>query len=93
MQGIIRDAPQDVMPLVASFQTMKDKAVAAAAAQARVPPAGALDAPENVAFFAEWLLLGTTDDEFANRDDPNEYDIRNAALYPKWIPKENLPKD
>jgi NAD(P)-dependent dehydrogenase (short-subunit alcohol dehydrogenase family) len=94
MQGIIRDAPHDAMPLVASFQTMKAKAVAVVAAtQARVPPTGALDAPENVAFFAEWLLLGTTDDEFANRDDPNEYDIRNAALYPKWIPKENLPKD
>ena len=57
------------------------------------PPKGALDSPENVAFFAEWLLLGTSDEEFSNNGDAGEYDIRDSKLYSKWIPAENLPKD
>jgi len=35
--------------------------------------------------------LGTSDNEFANTDDPNEYDARDSKLYPKWISPENLP--
>jgi benzil reductase ((S)-benzoin forming) len=102
MQGVIREAPQEAMPAVGNFQTMKDNVReesssksrgGASQAQARPPPKGALDSPDNVAYFAEWLLLGTEDDEFANRDDPDEYDVRNADLYPKWIPPENLPKE
>lgn len=94
MQGTIREAPEDSMPIVANFQGMKDKvAGTSSGGTAQPPPKGALDTPENVAFFAEWLLLGTTDDEFGNKDDPYEYDIRNEELYPKWIPAENLPKD
>ena len=58
--------------------------------KARPPPKGALDTPDNVAFFAEYLLVGTTDEEFANVQDSNEYDIRNADLYPKWISEEAL---
>lgn len=95
MQGTIREAPKDSMPVVDNFKNMKAKMTAPTGEQlkARPPPAGALDSPENVAFFAEWLLLGTTDDEFANRDDPNEYDVRKKELYPKWIEAENLPKE
>ena len=90
MQGVIRDSPKDSMPLVDKFQNLKDKMSYKAIQAARPPPSGALDSPENVAFFAEWLLLGTTDDEFANVGDPNEYDIRNSALFRKWIAPENL---
>ena len=52
----------------------------------RPPPSGALDTPDNVANFAEYLLLGTTDEEFANKDDPNEHDIRDTKHHPLWIP-------
>lgn len=94
MQGTIREAPKESMPVVGNFQNMKAKVDATEIVQAaRPPPKGALDSPENVAFFAEWLMLGTTDDEFANVEDSNEYDIRNASLYPKWIMPENLPKE
>lgn len=94
MQGTIRGAPEESMPLVGNFHNMKAKVDASEIVKAaRPPPKGALDSPENVAFFAEWLLLGTSDDEFANVEDPNEYDIRNAALYAKWILPENLPKE
>ena len=92
MQGTIRDASESEMPVVGTFKIMKEKAGAAVnnALKARPPPKGALDTPDNVAFFAEYLLLGTTDEEFVNVDDPNEYDIRNAELFPRWIPEENL---
>jgi NAD(P)-dependent dehydrogenase (short-subunit alcohol dehydrogenase family) len=107
MQGVIRNADSMIMPTVGNFHKMKDNAVAAGYSssggggrsggdeidgmQARPPPKGALDSPENVAFFAEWLLIGTTDDEFANPDDPDEYDIRDSSLFSKWIPEVNLP--
>jgi benzil reductase ((S)-benzoin forming) len=92
MQGTIRQAPVEAMPVVASFQKMKEKAAAngANSTKARPPPAGVLDSPDNVAFFVEYLLLGTTDEEFANNDDASEYDIRNKELYPRWIAKEDL---
>ena len=92
VQGTIREAPASSMPVVGNFKAMKEKADASATAatQARPPPSGALDTPANVAFFAEYLLTGTTDEEFANKDDPSEYDIRNAELYPKWISAEVL---
>jgi benzil reductase ((S)-benzoin forming) len=95
MQGVIRDTSENSMPMVETFRTMKAKVVDVAPhdTEAHPPPSGALDSPKNVAFFAEWLLLGTGDDEFANRDDPNEYDIRNKELFPKWIPAKNLPKE
>jgi benzil reductase ((S)-benzoin forming) len=97
MQGVIRESPAESMPVVDNFKVMKEKTLAAGqasdASKAKPPPNGALDSPDNVAFFAEWLLLGTTDEEFSNRDDSNEYDIRDAALFPKWIPPENLPKE
>lgn len=94
MQGTIREAPKESMPVVGNFQNMKanvneDEQVVAA----RPPPKGALDSPDNVSFFVEYLLLGTDDDEFANTQDSNEYDIRDAALYPKWILPEHLPKE
>jgi hypothetical protein len=93
MQGVIREAPKEAMPMIENFQNMKDNVKETTVSKARPPPKGALDSPDNVAFFVEWLLLGTTDDEFSNRDDDNEYDIRNASLFPRWIPEENLPKD
>lgn len=93
MQGEIRNAPTHCMPLVSNFQRFKDNTRAEEIQVARPPPRDALDSPNNVAFFAEWLLLGTTDDEFANSSDPNEYDIRNRELFPKWISPENLPKE
>ncbi|CAB9530081.1 short-chain dehydrogenase reductase (Partial), partial [Seminavis robusta] len=91
MQGTIREAPTNSMPVVGNFQKMKEKAANHAMAnKARPPPPGALDSPDNVAFFVEYLLLGTTDEEFANKDDSNEYDIRNEDLYPHWIEEEDL---
>lgn len=59
---------------------------------ARPPPQGALDSPDNAAFFAEYLLLGTTDEEFANAQDENEHDIRNAKLFERWVDPSQLPK-
>lgn len=91
MQGVIRSAPSDSMPLVDRFQNLKENTTENALEMARPPPSGTLDNPDNVAFFAEWLLLGTTDDEFANADDINEYDIRNKDLFPKWISHEDVP--
>ena len=99
MQGVIRNADTASMPTVNNFRKMKDNFDAAVAnargieevSTARPPPKGALDTTRNVSFFAEWLLLGTTDDEFAKMDDGGEYDIRDASLFDKWIPKENLP--
>lgn len=96
MQGVIRNSSKDSMPLVERFQSMKENMTTTMTTMtttvgARPPPSGALDSPENVAFFAEWLLLGTSDNEFANTDDPNEYDARDSKLYPKWISPENLP--
>lgn len=92
MQGTIRDAPASSMPAVDNFKAMKERAddVVLSATKARPPPKGALDTPDNVAFFAKWLLVGTTDEEFGNKDDSNEYDIRDADLYPKWISEEVL---
>ena len=94
MQGVIRDAPADTMPMVGNFKEMKEKSMeysktSTGVSEARPPPKGALDSPDNVAFFAEWLLLGTSDEEFSNRSDDNEYDIRDAKLFAKWIPEEN----
>ena len=63
VQGTIRDAPAEAMPSVGNFQGMKERMNAdASTAKARPPPKGALDTPENVAFFAEYLLVGTTDE-------------------------------
>jgi len=45
-----------------------------------------LDTPDNVACFVEFLLLGTTDEEFANAQDPSEWDIRHEKHFSKWIP-------
>lgn len=93
MQGVIREAPKDNMPIVDFFESLKAKTAAAQPeVKARPPPKGALDTPDNVAFFAEWLLLGTSDDEFAVQEYPKEYDIRNEELFPRWIDADNLPK-
>ena len=94
MQGTIRTSDESVMPIVKNFKKMKDNAsTTTATSGARPPPAGALDTPENVAYFAEYLLLGTTDEEYANANDSSEWDIRNKEFYPRWIPKENLPNE
>ena len=93
MQGVIRGAPVEAMPTVKKFQDMKEQAGVLGVGdlkRPRPPPQGALDNPENVAFFGEYLLLGTTDEEFANKDDPLEYDIRDKKLFPKWIDPEYL---
>lgn len=90
MQGTIREATSDSMPVVDNFKKMKEKTIASSATEAHPPPAGALDSPDNVAFFAEYLLVGTTDGEFTNKDDASEYDIRSTELYPKWINKDKL---
>lgn len=95
MQSVIRNASVESMPVVGNFQAMKEKmrGTVTSPTKAMPPPNGALDSPDNVAFFAEWLLLGTSDVEYSNRNDENEYDIRNSKLFPKWIPEENLPKE
>ena len=94
MQGTIRSAPESSLPSVQRFVGLKEKAeTLATTAGPRPPPAGALDTPTNVAHFVEFLLLGTTDQEFANADDPSEWDIRHAQHYARWIPPENLPRD
>ncbi len=96
MQGTIRLAPKESFPMSDNFHKMKERVVETAAGdvvKAKPPPTGALDSPDNVAFFVEWLLLGTSDDEFSSRNDIDEYDIRNPTLFPKWIPEENLPNE
>jgi len=85
MQGTIRSSDSSSMPMVQNFKNMKENAFAGESTKPHPPPKGGLDTPQNVAFFTEWLLLRTTDLEFGNKDDPNEYDIRNEELYPKWI--------
>ena len=76
------------MPIVRNFQGVKDRAPGGGGEKARPQPKGALDSIESVAFFAEWLLLGTTDQEIAKKDDPGQYDIRNASLYPNgFLPR------
>mmetsp|Transcript_13334 Transcript_13334/g.32602 ORF Transcript_13334/g.32602 Transcript_13334/m.32602 type:complete len:187 (-) Transcript_13334:1903-2463(-) len=96
MQGEIRDATSESMPAVTKFQNLKDGMLNSSnELLPRPPPSSSLDSPENVAYFAEYLLLGTTDDEFANLDNSkngNEYDIRDSSLFDKWIPEENHPK-
>ena len=91
MQGNIRNASPDAMPMVQNFIHLKAKVQDSVPTQARPPPPGALDSPDNVAFFAEFLLLGTTDEEFANAHDDNEWDIRNKANFARWILPERLP--
>lgn len=95
MQGTIRSSSTTSMPAVQRFVNLKEgtTTVTATATAARPPPSGALDSPENVAHFAEFLLVGTTDEEFANAADDNEWDIRNAKNFPRWILPENLPKN
>jgi NAD(P)-dependent dehydrogenase (short-subunit alcohol dehydrogenase family) len=93
MQGLIRGSSADDMPMVKKFQDLKEKANAAGTGDSvrpRPPPQGALDTPANVAFFGEFLLLGTTDEEFANKDASPEYDIRDKELFSKWIAPEDL---
>jgi NAD(P)-dependent dehydrogenase (short-subunit alcohol dehydrogenase family) len=107
MQGVIRSTPSTVMPVVQNFISLKTKAdqtnntnTAATEEQAqlqqvyaRPPPKGALDTPTNVAFFAEFLLLGTTDEEFANAQADGEWDIRDSSHFERWILPEHLPKE
>ena len=96
MQGLIRSSSESNMPLVQKFIGLKSNVGSSgphSTTKARPPPKGSLDSPENVAFFAEYLLLGTTDEEFANAEDPSEWDIRHPENFSKWIPAENLPKD
>lgn len=95
MQGVIRQSNDTSMPKVKDFIQLKNNCspTAPTGTAARPPPKGSLDTPENVAFFSEFLLLGTTDTEFANADDPSEWDIRDERNFSKWIPAENLPKE
>lgn len=94
MQGTIRSSSDKNMPAVQMFKTMKEKVAAGDdnPSKARPPPKGSLDTPENVGHFGEFLLVGTTDEEFANKDDPSEWDIRNPDFFKSWILEENLPK-
>jgi hypothetical protein len=87
MQGIIRSSSTEAMPSVQNFINMKTKAdnITSNRAAARPPPQESLDNPDNAAFFAEFLLVGTTDEEYANASDSNEWDIRSAKNYPLWI--------
>lgn len=87
MQGAIREAPKEAMPIVENFKKMKEgmSNPQGTPDKARPPPPGALDSPDNVAFFAEYLLLGTSDELFSNKNDPTEFDIRNKDLFEKWI--------
>ena len=86
------------MPAVQRFVSLKEQQQSTGSTTVsttvgpRPPPSGALDTPENVAYFAEFLLLGTTDEEFANALDQSEWDIRHAQHFERWIPPENLPK-
>jgi hypothetical protein len=94
---VIRNYPDDIMPQVDFFRQLKEKSdsmnvstdecndQSTTLTTARPPPTGALDTPENVANFAEYLLVGMTDEEFANKDDPSEHDIRDPKHHHMWI--------
>jgi benzil reductase ((S)-benzoin forming) len=93
MQRTIRGTVDTVMPTVDKFRALffeqkKDHEMNVMGEFVpRPPPPGALDSPLNVACFADWLLRGTSDEEFANKDSAHdEYDIRDETLFPKWIP-------
>lgn len=100
MQSLIRNASIDVMPVVTNFQQMKVKAdeltnqqsndddiTSSNTTTSRPPPSGALDTPENVANYVEYLLLGMTDDEYSNIYNPiDEHDIRDTKHHSLWIP-------
>jgi benzil reductase ((S)-benzoin forming) len=92
MQDSIRKSSTANMPFVQAFQSMKDKAAALVSSnnRPRPPPQGALDSPENVAYFAEFLLLGTSDEEFANPNASDEFDIRDEQLYSRWIARKDM---
>ena len=85
MQGRIREEGAGVPAFKehARFVALHEGAGggAGAAAGARPPPAGALDAPDNVAAFFAWLLLHTEAAEFSAK----EWDIRDAAHHPRWV--------
>ena len=97
LQGTIRESAESSMPIVQNFRTMKAKADeqndrgSPTSVGARPPPKGALDTPENVACFAEYLLVGTTNEEFTNAKDDNEHDIRDATKFERWVDPSNLP--
>jgi benzil reductase ((S)-benzoin forming) len=57
IQETIRDSSKSDMPSVQAFKHMKEKANGGDVSKGRPPPSGALDTAENVAHFAEFLLL------------------------------------
>ena len=95
LQGTIRESSESSMPIVQFFRNMKSNNAnndntsiqqgTVISSKARPPPKGALDTSENVAFFVEYLLLGMTDEEFANANDNNEHSIQDASLFEKWV--------
>ena len=87
MQKTIRNTPEERMPTVELFQAMKEKASTVGLTGARPPPQGALDTPDNVAHFVEFLLVGCEDATFANKDNISEWDIRNPEHFSHWIPE------
>jgi benzil reductase ((S)-benzoin forming) len=93
MQRTIRGTADTVMPTVDKFRALffeqknDHEMNVMGEFVPRPPPPGVLDSPLNVACFADWLLRGTSDEEFANKDSAHdEYDIRDETLFPKWIP-------
>jgi NAD(P)-dependent dehydrogenase (short-subunit alcohol dehydrogenase family) len=91
MQNVVRDASMEAMPIVGAFRAMQQTSISqreqsTKMSRAKPPPQGdALDSVDNVARFAEYLLLGTTDKEFGDEDDPDEYDNRDKDVFPRWI--------
>jgi hypothetical protein len=76
---------EDAMLMVDVVNSINEKADVDGDPASLVPGrptlAGVFDTPENAANFAEYLLLGTTDNEFSNNGIANEYGINktNAA--------------
>lgn len=91
MQDKIREVDEDKFPLSGlfrGFQSSMDEASKAAYEEHKIgvskagapPPENALDTPENCAFFLQWLLLSTSDEEFP----AEEWDIREKKYMDRW---------
>lgn len=83
MQAHIRQGDAESFPNKDYFVSLHSN-MKANPSKACSPPADCLDAPENVATFATWLLMETSKEDFS----AEEWDIRNKAHHGKWTNRE-----
>jgi benzil reductase ((S)-benzoin forming) len=78
------DRLEEAMLMVDLFKNMKGDGEddTSPTVPGRPTLAGVFDTLDNAANFAEYLLLGTTDEEFSNDGVPNEYGIRKTTNNP-----------